>query len=316
MRTPARGFAVLDPEVVVRSRRPETLELGKHAGSLRQLRSVDELAVAHFREVRAQRRLRLQRKRKRHARVWTGRLAHDEEVVIVLVRRDRLSAGVPEDVLDEHLRLPSDQPDRLRVPVGIPQIAFQLVDKLDAISCRPDRPAPGIDDVVRPETLIRAILGLAEDADADPHEGAADRRLLIPEAGIACQELLDRSHDGVVDLRVVLVEPLTEIFATAHAQAGDLPRPVESGPAVVAALSIGQIEPCRDRAVGNLRLRKFRGRQEHGGHGEREQQGSHDALKLPRHFVGSGRAFLLRHEHFRDDADARLPPMAALDSAI
>ena len=112
-------------------------------------------------------------------------------------------------------------------------------------------------------------------------------------------ETPDRSHDGVVDLRVVLVEPLAEIFATAHAQAGDLPRPVESGPAVVAALRIGQIELGRDRAVGNLRLRKFRGGQEHGGRGEREttgfawlrsnyHNGGHRRMRRVRHFVGSG----------------------------
>src|SRR6188768_3901145 len=48
-------LAILDPDVVVISRRPEPLELGEHAGPLRQLRGVDELAVAHFREIRAKR---------------------------------------------------------------------------------------------------------------------------------------------------------------------------------------------------------------------------------------------------------------------
>src|ERR1035441_8629447 len=88
--------------------------------------------------------------------------------------------------------------------------------------------------------------------------------LVVAQAYAAGEELLHRTQDGVVELRIVAVEPLSEVVVTLKFQAGDLPRPIEAGGAVVALQRVGQVEFGADRAIGDFGLRKVRGGQSGG----------------------------------------------------
>ena len=146
------------------------------------------------------------------------------------------------------------QPQRLAVDVGVAGGVVELVHELDPI-----RP------VLRPSTCrsrrsrrcrsagTAASAGLRTRADADAHERPARLGLGVAEADVlAGQELLDRPGDRVVELRVVLLEPLPEVLVAVPLQARDRARPVEARAAVVAGVASGRWMVARTLRVGDL----------------------------------------------------------------
>ena len=136
----------------------------------------------------------------------------------------------------------------------------ELVHELDAVLALVDGPLAGIDDLVGLEPPIGGLLGLTNGADTDPHEALAHLRFGVAESRLAGEKLLYRTGDGVVDFRVVAIEPLPEVLVSVPLEAGDHARPVEAGAAVVPGLRIGQIKRranggVRDLCLGKLRCR-------------------------------------------------------------
>ena len=152
------------------------------------------------------------------------------------------------------------QPDGLAIGVGVARRVAELVHELDAVLALVDRPLPGVDDLVGFEPPIGGLLGFANGADTDPHEALSDLRFRVTESRLAGEKLLHRTGDGVVDLRIVAIEPLPEVLVSVPLEAGYHARPVEAGAAVVPGLRIGQIKRranggVRDLCLGKLRCR-------------------------------------------------------------
>src|SRR5439155_2123 len=132
-----------------------------------------------------------------------------EEVVVVHARRDRLPAGVFQAML-QHQRV-VDEAQLLPIDVRIPRRAAQLVDEFDPVRAFVHRPLTGIDDVVRAEAAITGLVRLADCAHADPDEALARLRVVVPHSRVVGEELLDGSGNRVVKLRIVALEPLSEV---------------------------------------------------------------------------------------------------------
>ena len=119
---------------------------------------------------------------------------------------------------------------------------------------------PVVGDLVRAELLEGALLGFADSADADLDEALARLDVVIAESDAVGEKLFHRAEDGVVELGVVLIEPLAEVVVALGFEAGDLAGPVEARCAIVALLRVGQIELGAPGAAGDFGLRKIRRR--------------------------------------------------------
>ena len=76
-------------------------------------------------------------------------------------------------------------------------------------------------------------------------------------------ELLNRSTDRIVSLRIVLLEPEPGIGVPVYSHIGDNAGPIESGRALVAALRVWQIKAGLDNVVANFgrwTIRRIRNR--------------------------------------------------------
>src|ERR1700726_1577123 len=90
------------------------------------------------------------------------------------------------------------------------------------------------------ELLEARILGFAHSAYSDLHEALTRFSLLVAQARAIGEKLLHRTHDGIVNLRVVPVEPFAEIFVAFELKTRNRARPVEPRAAVVTVLGIRQ----------------------------------------------------------------------------
>ena len=179
-----------------------------------------------------------------------------------------LVAGVLEAVLQHQLRLALGQADGLLIEVGVARRVAQFLGEFDPVGELFDGPLPRVGNLVSLELLERPLLRLADRADADLDEALAGLDVVVTETYAVGEKLLHRTQDGIVELRIVAVEPLAEIVVALEFEACDLARPIEARGAVVALLRVGQVELGADRAVGDLGLREIRG----GERGNRQRE--------------------------------------------
>src|SRR5207245_7548021 len=131
-----------------------------------------------------------------------------------------------------------------------------LVRELNRIRRRANGPLAGIDNLIRVEPPVGRLLGFSHHAHADADEGAAGFGVLIPQTGVMSEKFLDRTGDCVMRLRVVALEPLSEILVAPITKTVDHARPVKPRTAIVTAGGVRQIEL---RIEGSVRDRGLRG---------------------------------------------------------
>src|SRR5262249_40874344 len=116
-------------------------------------------------------------------------------------------------------------------------------------------------DLVRLELPVLRLIGLADRSDADLDEILAGLNLIEPETRAFSQEFFHGTGDGIVDLRIVALEPFAEVVVAFVFQAEDHAGPVEPRGLVVALLRVRQVELGPNQPVGDFSLRRLRGSQ-------------------------------------------------------
>ena len=241
--------------VIVQRRRSVAVEFAEERHTRLQFLQVYDRSAAHLGEIAFERLCRFQVERKLHDRIRARRLiVNDEEVVVILRGLHRLLARVFERVLDEHFGLAFRQPDGLRIAICVAVGVAEFMDELDPVVTLADLPFAVVHDVVGGEPLVWLVVCLAHGADADADERTARLRLGVSDGAVVADELLHRPGDRVVQLRVVLVVPDTEVLVALRLEAKDHARPVEACTAVVAALGVREVELHRGDAVRDLGL--------------------------------------------------------------
>src|ERR1039457_5080282 len=233
-------FPVLNSDIVIAWRVAEALHRGGHRLANLQLLQVRKILASRFRHP-MQVGLRMDLERKTHDVTWAcGPVVQHVEIVLVNAGRDRLLAGIPQAVLQHHLRLTRHQPNGLLIDVSVPEGIGEFLRELHEAGGLVDGPFPVVRDVVGAKLAEGGLLGSTNRADPDFHEALAWFRFLVAQAHAVREELLHRPRDGIANLRVVLVESFAEIFVTLKLKTRNGARPVKPRAAVVAVVGVRQ----------------------------------------------------------------------------
>src|SRR2546423_10700111 len=99
--------------------------------------------------------------------------------------------------------------------------------KLNGIRRRTNGPLTGIDHLVRIEPTVARLLGLSHHTHSDADEAAAGLGVLVSQPGVMSKKFLDWTRDRVMRLRVVALEPGSEILMAPITKTVDHARPVK-----------------------------------------------------------------------------------------
>jgi hypothetical protein len=98
------------------------------------------------------------------------------------------------------------------------------------------------------------LLRLAHHPDADADEGPARLRLVIAQPFIIGLECLNRPGNCIVDFRIVVFVPPSEIFVAVESKAGNDSGPVKPGTPIGAVLAIGKHQLGVNQSIRDLGL--------------------------------------------------------------
>src|SRR5580658_785289 len=178
-----------------------------------------------------------------------GLMVQHVEVVLVDASGDGLATGIPQAVLQRHLRFTQYQPHGLLIYISVAASVGEFLRVFHGIGGLADRPFSVSGDFVGGELAEGGLVGFSDRAHADLYEALAGFGVLVAQAGAVGEELLHWTHDGVVNLRVVAVEPFAEVFMTLELKTGHGARPVEPRATIVAVLRIRQQQRYLQAAV-------------------------------------------------------------------
>jgi hypothetical protein len=160
-------------------------------------------------------------------------------------------------VLYGHPGLGFIEDNTLRVAICVAIVIAQHMCELDPVATLADGPFPAVNYFIGFESLELRVVGLAHRAHAYAHEVLSWLGLVITHCRFVIHELFDRTHDGVVQLRVILRKPLAKIFVVFGFETLNHTRPVEPRAAIVAAFRIRKQKLCSDRVCGDLGAWEF-----------------------------------------------------------
>src|SRR5471030_2694861 len=273
------GLSVLHANVVILGRLAEAFEGSVRALPLHQLLQVHQALPLHCRQpFQIACRPRFKGKLYRHIGP-RGLPVEHVEVVVVDIRLGGLLIGILQAVLQLQARLALFQQHRLPVKICVTGWPLQFLNELHPVGAGEDRPFSGIYNVVGLEVVKLGLFRFAQHAHADADESAARQSLVIPQGRIPGLEGFHRTGDGIVQLRIVTVEPLPEELVPLVLQAGDHAGPVEPCRPVIAVIGVRKVELCANGAVRDLGPRKIR-RHKSPGPARQEQADSFHSYSM------------------------------------
>ena len=212
-------FLVFDANVIVRRGLSETLELGGRGLSILQLFQIGNTFALYFRETILERLLGF--RSNGNVTEESGPVGSPSSMKKLWLYCEVVKAFLPvffNACVDRHSRLRFVEIDSLGVVVGVAVVVPEILGEFDPIAAFTHGPFPGVDYVVGFEPLEFCLIRLAKRADSDAHEFTARLGFVVSDGRFVINKLLHRSHDRVVQLRVIFRKPLSEIFVVFELQ--------------------------------------------------------------------------------------------------